>query len=175
MLSHARDEFCSQAQKFKVKLDDVGIKLCAKNKNCCSLLFRAFDNVNIDSKSIYNMKVLAAMCCTCEEQDWCLSTVIENCFSYCLNVGVEVAESEIRTEKEETLKGMKRDATKHNVHFTRANLNGLFCLADEDGLTKSFKMHSVADSIARLRISRRAKTDASIAMVVSTVFLQIRN
>lgn len=161
-LRHVRVEFLPPNATSKVQPLDAGIIAWVKGKYKRRLLFRVFDNIDMGSKSIYNVDILCAMRWTQEEWESCPANVIKNCFDHCLKQDVEKSEEERGSAVRSTLDSMERDATEHGARFTRTGLENLLNPEEENNVTEEPTLEDLAREVAGMDADSAAESDTEL-------------
>lgn len=81
---------------------------------------------------------------TKEEREACPSTVIKNCFQYCMKQEVNNGEEGRGVDQRTTVERMERNATEHDVKFIRVGIENLLNPFGEDDVIEESTIEVLA-------------------------------
>lgn len=105
-LQSIRVEFLPPSTTGCVQPLDAGIIAWLKVSYKKRFLFRTFDSIDMERKSIYNTEILTAMRWMSEEWEACSARMIADCFTHRLNAEVGKSDEERVINNENTLENM---------------------------------------------------------------------
>lgn len=136
----------------KFQLLAAGIISWDKTKYRRRLLFRIFDNIDSDRKSIYNVDILTAVHWAVTEWEAFPVETIRNCYSHCFQQDAwNVPEVDVFGDVDKAHVQLERDAIKHGIAFTRIGIDAYLDAIEEDDVVESFTIKELGRSTADVK------------------------
>ena len=129
---------------------DGGIISWVKAMYLRRLLFRVFDNIDAERKSMYNVDIFTAIRWTVEDWERCPSDVIMNFFSHFLKKdGCSDTHVEAEVEKD-ALQSIQMDGVKHGAVFTKDGLRHLLNPLEENNVVEELDFSDLVREVAEI-------------------------